>query len=263
MTINCPACGTADAYNGLAGWSCLNQKCHYYKPGISGSNKQPSTIPAPPVLTPTIQRALSSRGMIASPPKISMRKGPSTNTVAQQQDIAKEILNLLGAAGMVIICAGGAPRNWFENKLANDIDFFLWEEDYRFIDDGSFAKILNVPGFNDLNPKAYGYPGVGIIAHAFETHYKGENVQFVFANDWNGHFKSLTTWIEESFDFNICKCYFDCRINLSGVAYDDFQNKKLTCSYEKLQKYGRLPTLPKRSKKLQSYYPKHQIVIDP
>jgi hypothetical protein len=45
--------------------------------------------------------------------------------IEQQQNVARELLHKLEIIDPHCILAGGAPRNWFLGKVANDLDFYI------------------------------------------------------------------------------------------------------------------------------------------
>ena len=47
-------------------------------------------------------------------------------TIEHQQNVAREILHKLECADPHAILAGGAPRNWYFGKPANDLDFYVY-----------------------------------------------------------------------------------------------------------------------------------------
>lgn len=47
-------------------------------------------------------------------------------TITHQQNVAREILHKLECAGAYSILAGGAPRDWYFDKPANDLDFYVY-----------------------------------------------------------------------------------------------------------------------------------------
>ena len=49
--------------------------------------------------------------------------------IEQQKRIAKEVLDKVKVLDDRAIIAGGAPRDWYFNNLANDIDIFYYHED--------------------------------------------------------------------------------------------------------------------------------------
>lgn len=47
-------------------------------------------------------------------------------TVLEQKDIARELLCKLEITDPNCILAGGAPRDWWFDKVANDLDFYVY-----------------------------------------------------------------------------------------------------------------------------------------
>lgn len=53
-------------------------------------------------------------------------RGVIMKTVIEQQETAREILHKLEITDPSCILAGGAPRDWWFDKVANDLDFYVY-----------------------------------------------------------------------------------------------------------------------------------------
>lgn len=230
----------------------------------------------------------------------------STKGIIDQQKIAVEILAAMNGGITPIskvfksghcIVAGGAPRNWYEHKLANDIDFYYLKSKRMHVYDRLQSLGINpLPlegkikqaGFADIKDKIspilkkatkYGTFSMAaedaveevdynIMSGVTETKYKGQDVQFIEVNDnycKKHKIKSLREFIMRTYDFEICKCvFFESReLFVSAEANKDFRNKTLTVSISKLKQLRRWETLPGRAEKMQRYYPNHKLVLAP
>ena len=52
--------------------------------------------------------------------------------IEQQKQTAKKVLSKIKALDSRAIIAGGAPRDWYFNNLANDIDIFYFHEEGKY-----------------------------------------------------------------------------------------------------------------------------------
>lgn len=260
----CPSCGAQDAYQGLMGISCPNSSCKH------GTKVPKASSPDPLATANIVPNGGFPSGKIAS-------RGYSGSVQGQQAlalDVLKKVVNYSGIHDSII--AGGAPRNWYENKLANDIDIFTYENS---IDISSLEASLKVqwnlgPGWQitlrKSNQNKYGHAGNSIIKRLWDFSINGQPFQLIHINkNWfetqsglvNPH---ISEYVKETFDFDICKCWIDAYgVKNEIMAFEDFQNKTLTVSISKMQQYDRINSLHKRAAKLQGYYPNHKIVISP
>lgn len=100
--------------------------------------------------------------------------------ITRQKEITLEVLHKLEAIDPFCILAGGAPRNWFLGKEANDLDFYvhldetLYATELRFKRIGLEAKLVDF--------KSDAWKQYGIMEHLFrifEVNYKGVDVQIM------------------------------------------------------------------------------------
>lgn len=250
--MNCPSCHSDDFYDGLTGPSCVNSRCQHYKPGnqTTGSNNAHSSRQLYP--TPVVSYSAKTNTWSLFP------------DCKSQQDIAIEIYNKSNCSGRLELC-GGAPRNWFQNKLANDLDFYLqtgWMSAETFLNNlGPDAK-YNISNSWGQHPV---YRRNNKISKVYEFEYKGMKCNLI-TFDYNSHMGPFHKQVWETFDFNICKFHYDFGvggINCSPSAMDDLFNKTLTCSISNIIMYTGVNKLAARAAKMQSYYPDHKIVINP
>lgn len=185
-------------------------------------------------------------------------------TIEKQQAIALEALRITREFYPPALIAGGAPRDWIAGRVAHDIDIFLWDDNENT---GSLDKIINLLGCDeeDLVDKSSAPRGEytnNCITEVWELEYKDQLIQWIFIA-MNKGFRSLEEFVCETFDIDICKCFFNHsgEIILTDEAKADFDNKTLTIDLENCRRYDRISALPRRSKKIQQYFPDHRIVL--
>lgn len=128
--------------------------------------------------------------------------------IKQQKQLADTILQKLEAADPDAICAGGAPRDWFFDKPARDIDIFMYQgsEYYPLC---NIERKLKACGF-DVSMK-------GFSADEFTAVYqKNPDVHAVYDVDYPGSstpvqiivMKKSTFSLLDSFPLSICKVWY-------------------------------------------------------
>ena len=222
---------------------------------------------------------------------------PYGNPLTQQKLLDDFISSHKSQFSYSHLIAGGAPRNWIVGKVANDIDIFFldYREDslIQSLQSGNFTKMKGskekkknklkklkrksafLDGLAPAAETAENYIGVGVdgefrlIKSIWNKTWDDIEVQFIilnYENCVNAGIESLQEFVEKTFDFNICKIWYEANsksIIPSESAMQDFESKTLTVSIGDMIKYQRLTTLAKRSAKLQSYFPNHKINIVP
>ena len=100
---------------------------------------------------------------------------------------------------------GGAPRDWYFDRPANDIDIYLYRPDLQT--SHAFTSILNSVGIavrqrgsdNTNHPL---YETNSMIYKVFDSKYKGLRFQFIFMRE-----KTFTS-VVPTFPLNICKIWY-------------------------------------------------------
>jgi len=184
-------------------------------------------------------------------------------TVKEQQAIALEVLRVTQSIMNDAIIAGGAPRNWYQNKLAYDVDIYLWQDKQGRLDRVALKLGINPDDLREKKCSPDSDYVTDQITEVWEVDYKDQIIQWIFLREKGVQFQTLEEFVIETFDFNICKCFFNESgdVLLTKEAKEDFDNQTLTIDIFQMQKYRRIERLPKRSRKLQEYYPNHKIVI--
>ena len=122
-----------------------------------------------------------------------------------QQETAKEVLHKLEAIDPLCILAGGAPRNWFFGKPANDLDFYIHIPDGETMNntDLRFKRVgLEV---NHVDYKSDKWKDYGVMEYLFriyEGEYKGCKVQIMVMTEPTTHS------VVDHFGVSICKFWW-------------------------------------------------------
>jgi len=122
--------------------------------------------------------------------------------IAQQKQVADEILDGLMVADPHCILAGGAPRNWWLGKPANDLDFYVhWQHANQDVEIGRFKRMgFDVTRLEQSNEEHYQtMPSLGRV---WECEYKGIKVQFMVMREPT--FKTVIP----SMGTSVCKAWY-------------------------------------------------------
>ena len=105
--------------------------------------------------------------------------------IIEQKTIADYILGRLFLIDPYCILAGGAPRDWSQGLVANDLDFYIHSSNPIDV----VKKQLDHLQFDDVGSLGYSkesleesgsaYCSMKDLRHVFETHYHGVKVQFM------------------------------------------------------------------------------------
>ena len=127
------------------------------------------------------------------------------NIIEKQKEIAKEVLNKLQACDPHCILAGGAPRNWFFNKPANDLDFYIYlkhetigANELRFKSIGLDVKRME---FEELKDSSYKF--MQHLFRVYEGQYKGESIQVMVMHE------PTFTSVVSDFGVSICEFWWN------------------------------------------------------
>lgn len=120
-----------------------------------------------------------------------------------QKKIADELLSKLEAIDPHVILAGGAPRNWYFGKPANDLDFYLHTKpetmgavDVRFKSLG----LKMTPMFKDDAECQYNC--MKHLLRIYEGEYKGMAFQVMFMTE------PTFTSVIQHFGTSVCKAFY-------------------------------------------------------
>lgn len=194
----------------------------------------------------------------------------------EQKQIVNEVLvNVKWLLDSEAIVAGGAPRNWSEGKLANDIDLYM--RSHCVNTSGRLrSQIANVI-FNCEIEELETYQEVEIGEYTFGVDleivkllgviYKGVKFQFIILNG-NKEYKDFKKQIVSHMDIGLNQQYIDWYSNRDNEiiklkeAIKDEEDKTLTlfvnCMTPSQLKHCMSHHLPK----MQSYYPDHKLLLN-
>ncbi len=126
--------------------------------------------------------------------------------IEEQQWVARQVLEKLEIIDPACILAGGAPRNWFMNKTANDLDFYihldetLHHTELRFKRLGLEVKHID---YNSTKWKAYGI--MPKMFRIFELKFMGMDIQIMCMR------QSTFDCVVQDFGVSICKFWWKGR----------------------------------------------------
>ena len=139
--------------------------------------------------------------------------------IETQKNIADEIYSKLKVIDPYCLLAGGAPRDWYLGKEANDLDFYFYSnalpvestrKQLEYFFDG-LTLLMDKDG-GRVNPM---YKTMPFIQRIWELNYKGMPVQLIQLTENQKQFK-----VVDSMDVSICKAwYMSGRIRL----HEDFK----------------------------------------
>ncbi|QGH73855.1 hypothetical protein [Vibrio phage vB_VhaM_VH-8] len=146
------------------------------------------------------------------------------NTIESQKEIAKEVLTKLQACDPHCILAGGAPRNWFFNKEANDLDFYIYlkpetteANELRLKSIGLDVKRME---FEELKDSSYKF--MQHLFRVYEGSYRGENVQVMVMRE------PTFTSVVDDFGVSICEFWWNGgEVQATKQALTSILTKKL------------------------------------
>ena len=142
----------------------------------------------------------------------------TNNIIDTQQVVADEVLKMLKPIDPHAILAGGAPRDWFFEKSAKDLDFYVHLPRETVLSNQTRFKSV---GLNGLEPISYerregmskeerelrelrdlGYLSMECLQRVFEGTILGQKVQIMVINE------STFNSVIESMSCSICKFYY-------------------------------------------------------
>lgn len=125
--------------------------------------------------------------------------------VMDQKREGKELLDKLRVVDPFVMIAGGAPRDWYFDRSAKDLDIYL-----RLPNHNTITLVENLA-------RAVGITGLGQLSKTSESSYAElPNLKWVFAGEYNGMpinlmvmDKGVREEIIKDFDVAICRAWFD------------------------------------------------------
>lgn len=203
---------------------------------------------------------------------------PEISIIEKQKAIALELLENLREKYPFSIIAGGAPRDWDNNKEATDIDFWILPLDIYFSKD-SLEELINLRLTDQESetkeyvvPKKHIYELIQIyIDKIYKTEYKEMNIDFIImkTDKTNIEFsiKNIENYrkaIYDTFDFGLCMNSYDFDGYHPDTRYENDKNNKLfTLYFDNISSFISLQHIIKKHiKKLITKYPDYSINIE-
>lgn len=126
------------------------------------------------------------------------------DTIAKQKALAERIYGIVkNGEGLNILLAGGAPRDWYVDKVANDLDFYIqtdnWLRAATQVADALEVDLRQKGG--DEYDKAM--REASDLHAVLETEMYGQTIQFMFVTCEPKEF------VQEKFDLSICKVWYE------------------------------------------------------
>lgn len=137
-------------------------------------------------------------------------------TLEKQKDIASNLLSAFRLIDPFAMVAGGAPRDWYFNRLANDLDIYVRLPNHNTIGlVENLAKMLGITKFHVLAKTTdTSYAELPNLKWVFEGYYDGEKVNIMVME------KGVGEEIIKDFDVAICKTWFD---GIQSHYHDEFE----------------------------------------
>lgn len=126
--------------------------------------------------------------------------------INDQKNVAKEVFSLLRKINPKVTLAGGAPRDWYLNKTARDLDFYIYLPlFYRNNIKRELSLLFNIPKEDIIElgtTRDDSYRGNPVIEQVYEFSYKNMDIQIIsLISDYN------SDTIVKTFDYSICQIY--------------------------------------------------------
>lgn len=186
-------------------------------------------------------------------------------TIEAQKAHANKVIRKLKQrhTGGVWVC-GGAPRNWDADRLANDIDVYLYlSTDKGDMAQHSLASLLGIKSADIIRLGAdspYKYTGNN-IKFVFEVHLGGQEYQFIVTT------KPVSDPVVDVLDYFNCDL---CRIAYDPITQDivrtpeyktDRDFKRLTYRMYKLEEANAKLSMERHVPKMMKQFPDHDVTI--
>lgn len=162
-----------------------------------------------------------------------------------QQNIAQDILHKLEIIDPTCILAGGAPRNWYLGKSANDLDFYIHSShqnmEVRLQTLGLQTSRMNLKGLRNN-----AYPDMKKIKAIFEGDIDGQKYQIMVMSE------PTFDCVVSKFGTSVCEAWYKHkRINTTGAFYLSHYLKTI---YVKPDYNAKV----KHVNKMQTYFPDYK-----
>lgn len=145
--------------------------------------------------------------------------------IKEQKEISKEVLHKLEIIDPYCILAGGAPRNWFLGKEANDLDFYIYLPNYPTMSSTELRFKRAGLELMHIDYKSEAWKDYGIMEHLFriyEGEYKGCKIQVMVMTE------NTFTSVVNDFGVSMCKFWWKGgEVKLTKDSFVSMYNKTL------------------------------------
>lgn len=126
------------------------------------------------------------------------------NIIEKQKSVAKEFLNLLEITDPNCILAGGAPRDWWLDLVANDLDFYVYWGEHTTVgeDEMRLTRLGFTPKRMQWNEQVLNYGTIPELRRVYEIDFKGEKIQVMVMS------KPTFTCVIDRFGVSVSKAWF-------------------------------------------------------
>lgn len=189
------------------------------------SVEKPTQAPQPTLPAHVSRAEMAKAGFWTHPRECVDVTKELHRSIKKQQKVASMALDIISVLDDNAIVAGGAPRNWDHNMVANDIDLYLYAGEGRQAGQihkhlkrlfGTVTPIgLTAMEFDDVTAKEHEtcpYDCMD-IKWVFECKFMGETLQLIFMKQPT--FNSVV----DKFDCSICKIWFNGHRIIKEPAY--------------------------------------------
>lgn len=118
-----------------------------------------------------------------------------------QQNIAQDILHKLEIIDPTCILAGGAPRNWYLGKSANDLDFYI-HSSHQNMKSRLKTLGLQVVHMSSAKFQNSAYPDMKKIKAIFEGNIDGQEYQIMVMSE------STFNCVVSKFGTSVCEAWY-------------------------------------------------------
>lgn len=194
--------------------------------------------------------------------------------IRTQKIVSNEVLTALKIIDSNAIIAGGAPRNWKEGKLANDIDCYLrWKHPRTIIQMGAaIEKLLGnlITVSRVINTIGYSWGSDAFsITKLFDFDYKGVHFQLIIVQE--NTFQHFSKSILSHMDIGLNMIGWNGLIPHLSFLVDNFiltdsytedcVNKTLTLFTETMSGVQLKHCMSYHLPKMIKYYPDYKLVL--
>lgn len=183
----------------------------------------------------------------------------------EQMKRAEFVLGCIQVFWPEAVIAGGAPRDWYFNRVAKDIDIYL-QADSQDIDVAELGIMFSGCVIRKLGNSYSEAEDDNFIKYVYEVEgFMGLDLQFIFCDFKLNPEKSVHQQVVDQFDAGICMITWDGQgpFNADPKFHRDEEDKTITiheggCTTAQLKR-----SVEKHLPKLRSYFPDYKVIIPP